>query len=186
MEFPFTIGATMYLPNNGTEQVRIVCPVCFGKLAITVVLGNGEEVGVPCESCGIGFNGPRGYIEEWVHEPRVAPFVIAELESYRGGDEPEWYLRSIDGSAAYWKDLSATEAEAMVVATARADAQHERNMETRQHKKRSVKREGWTVRYHREQIESLERQLAWHRAKVQSKTKGMVAQWNRFASLASS
>ncbi len=171
MEFPFTIGATMYLPGCGSEQVRVVCPVCFGKLGITVVLGDGEEVGVICDACGLGFNGPRGYIEEWVQQPKVTPFVIAGIEAYRGGDKPEWTLRSTDETTAYFHELHATEAEALVVATARAKDAHERNMQSRQHKKRDVKRATWTVRYHREQIADLERQLAWHRAKVLAKDK---------------
>jgi hypothetical protein len=160
---PFTIGATMYAPGSGTEQVQIVCPVCNGDRRITVILGDGEHVSVSCDGCGLGFNGPRGYIDEWEHHPKVTPFVIAAVESFRDG---EWRLKSEDNYTADLKDLYATEAEAKTEADRRAAAAMEHNMASRNRKRKGVQNVGWTVQYHRKKITDLEKELAWHRAKV--------------------
>ncbi len=167
---PFTIGETWWFPATSSRQVAIPCPVCAGQLFVTMILGDGEHVILPCEGCGIGFNGPRGVIEEWVNTPQIERFVIAEIVRFDGsGDDAHaWTVRSEAGQTCYFNALVATEAEAHRIAEANALAIEERNMETRQ-RKRKDERGGWNVRYHRGQIADPERQLAWHRAKVKSK-----------------
>lgn len=166
---PFAIGQTLWMPVGEAEKNRQSCPVCAGQLAVVVILGSGEHVGVPCDACGHGFDGPRGYIEEYEQHPRAAKFVIASIESFHNG---VWCLRSETGAWHELNDLYATEAEALDVAVKRAAEQHERNMQSRQHKRQSAQRHGWSIQYHRSCIKDLERQLDWHRAHVLSKQKG--------------
>lgn len=175
LTLPFSIGDTLWSPAHTPRQVTIQCPVCAGSRHITVIIGNGEIYETPCEGCGIGFNGPRGVIEEYDFTPSVTPFTIDALESMepaRGEESARWRLRANDGSSAYLHDLYPSEEAAHAVATANALAQFERNMATRQRKKASAtKQSGWTIRYHLEQIKDLERQIAWHQSRASKVTR---------------
>ena len=165
LEMPFEIGQQMWEALYPPTRVRVPCPVCFGQLAVTVVLGDGEHVGVPCEACGIGYDGPRGYIEEWRYEAAARPFVIAGVESMRRDD---WVVKNDDGWSINYANLFATEHEALASARAQVESLMERQCDTRRHKRQEVKRALWSVRYHREQIQDLNRKIAWHRSKVES------------------
>lgn len=167
LTMPFAIGQQMWEPVYPPQRVRVPCPVCFGKLAVVVELGNGERVGVPCEGCGIGFVGPRGFVEEWRYEASARPFVIASVESMSSRSESDWVVRSEDGTTYNFANLCATEAEAIGKAREAAEREMERQCDTRQHKRGAeLKRAPWSVRYHRKEIANLERKLAWHKAKI--------------------
>ena len=168
LSLPFMFGVTYWLPVGDPQKVTRPCPVCAGDRAITVILGTGERIGVPCEACGNDYDGPHGVIEEWEHKPGAVPFVPATVESLY---DHRWSLRSTDGAVADWDELRATEAEALAEATKRAAAAHEHNMAMSQHKKANAKEHGWSIRYHRECIARLEREIGWHREKIEAKPK---------------
>ena len=167
MEQPFEIGQTFWRPLTNAEQVQIPCPVCAGHCRVKITLGSGEELWMPCDACGFGYEGPRGFIQEYTHEPQVERFVIASIQSFTAPDE--WYLRSETGVTTYWKNLYPTEAEALVVAQQSQIDQIEHNLQARRRKKTDTSKHAWHVRYHREQIKKLERDLAYHRAQIAAK-----------------
>lgn len=163
IEAPFEVGQRWWAPKVYPTQVVLPCPVCFGQLAVTVVLGDGEEIGVPCEACGRGFDGPRGTIVEYDHAPAVDEFIIAGVKSMHGG---RWWLVSTAGAEANFEDLRASESEAMVESARRCAENHERNMQSRQHKRRATANATWSIQYHRKCISDLERQIAWHQGRL--------------------
>ena len=163
MELPFTVGEERWLPGSCPEKVTVPCPVCSGNMTILVTLGSGERLVLPCEGCSLGYDGSRGYTTEWSYEPRVESFVIQEP---CGLYNEEWTVRSTTGAEAKLKDLYLTETAALVAATEHCRLQLERNMETRQRKRKGSKSAGWTIRYHREMIADLERQISWHKGKL--------------------
>ena len=160
---PFAIGQTLWTARTSPQQATIACPVCFGKRVIRVELGNGELVPINCDGCGLGYEGPRGIITEYDHSPAADPFTIAEVVAFQNN---EWTFKSDDGKTAYNTGLYLTKSEALAESQKRCDEFHERNIMTRGGKRAGVKKAGWTVRYHRREIANLERDLAWHRAKV--------------------
>jgi hypothetical protein len=173
MNMPFAIGDETWLPAPASQQVRVECPACRGTRVITFLYGGNvdpERVNMPCEACGLGFDGPRGYIEEWVSQPGATKYVIAEVMGMRSRDgETEWEVRSTEGRTAYFKDLCATEAEALAKSSEMCNEQEERNMLTRQRHKAGVKKHSWSALYHKQQIKDLERQIAWHRSRIGAK-----------------
>jgi hypothetical protein len=166
LTMPFAIGDVMWLPAHYPTKVTVTCPVCFGNLAVVVTLGDGEQVAVPCDACGLGFNGPRGTIEEYQYAPKAIRFEIARVKSMR---DDEWYVESVDGGEADFARLVSDEAEALAVSAKNCADQQESNMRTLQRHRNGVQRLTWSVRYHNEKIADLERQIAWHRAKVQKR-----------------
>ncbi len=165
LAMPFAIGQQMWEPIYPPTQVKTKCPVCFGSLAVVVILGNGERVGVPCEACGISYDGPRGYIEEWEYQIGARPFVIASVQSMNGGD---WVVVNDVGWTYSYANLCATEEDAIQRSREHIESLMERQAEGRRHRRASVKKAAWSIRYHRKQIADLERRLLWHRSKVES------------------
>lgn len=163
LSMPFQIGQSWWLPKQSAERLLVACPVCAGNRVFTVVLGTGEQLSLPCDSCGIGYEGPRGVVTEWDWTPGAEPFVIARVDSMHND---RWWLESETGARAEFTDLCATEAEALNVSRQKCEAQHEHNMQSRQRKRKGTKKAAWTVRYHREQIADLQRQIAWHQSRI--------------------
>ena len=162
LELPFQIGQTLWMARTYPEKVTVPCPVCQGTMAVVVLCGD-ERFAVPCEGCGLGFNGPQGTITEYDHSPAAVAFTIAEVTSMHQG---RWSLCSSTGDHAQFDDLYATEAEAMAASVVTCAENHERNMQTRQYRRKNAKQATWSVRYHRDQIKELERQIAWHQSRL--------------------
>ncbi len=164
LELPFQIGAAMWLPVTTGKRVEIVCPVCAGHRAITVTLGDSEQVRVTCEACALGCDGPRGYVAEHRYEPGATKVTILAVESMRDG---KWRVSTDDGTSHDFDQLRTTESDALAVSAERCAECWERVMESHC-RKREVGNVGWTVRYHRQQIAELKKKMAWHEAKVQA------------------
>lgn len=160
---PFQIGDVKWLPVHQPTQVTLPCPVCAGARAVTVVLGDGERVGVLCEACGKGFDGPRGIIQEWEYAPAAARFEIARVRSMH---DDRWSVESTTGGYADFNELVDTESEALAISTRKCAEQFESNMRSRQRKRKDVANATWSIRYHREQIADLQRQIRWHESRL--------------------
>ena len=78
-------------------------------------------------------------------------------------------MAATDGSEHYFHDLCPTEAEALAVSEQKCAEFHESNMQSTMHRRRSAKSLTHSVNSHRKQIADLERQIAWHRAKIEAK-----------------
>lgn len=165
LETPFAIGQQMWMAVGNSEQTQHPCPICNGNLGVTIILGTGEHLGVLCDGCGLGFDGPRGFIKEWEQHPRAVSFVIGSVKGFRDG---EWEVLSTEGGWAYFKDLFVTEAEALGAAVINAEKQHESNMQSRQRIKKSAQHLTWSARYHRDCIKDLQRQIDWHTSRLSS------------------
>lgn len=58
------VGDSVWYAKCGLEQVKRICPTCFGKLEVKLILGNGDGVILPCDGCGHGCDAPTGHIGE--------------------------------------------------------------------------------------------------------------------------
>lgn len=168
IECPIDIGGTYWVAASTPHQVSVPCPVCAGQRWFTVILGSGETLQVECDGCGHGYDGPRGFIQQYQHEPAVKQVVVDRVASMPGSGREEWSFYTLGKGYYDQRELFTTEADAMAHATVKAAAQHELNMESYQRKKKKTQRAGWSVRYHREQIADMQRRIAWHESKIQS------------------
>lgn len=153
IELPFEIGTTFWLADAGPRAVMVPCPVCAGKREVTLILGDGEHVRVPCEACGWGYDGPRGVIQEYDHTPTAKPFTVARLVSmYWDGD---YIIADELDNTTNFSYCYATEAEALAEAERRAEKAREEQYDRRQRQRRADgSRYAWSVRYHRERIQN--------------------------------
>ena len=54
------VGDKVWVARYDMRKVKKTCPVCFGKLEVTLIFGNGEKVKLPCDYCRHGIE-PLGY-----------------------------------------------------------------------------------------------------------------------------
>ena len=164
MKTPFEIGRTYYLPLTHPEQIQVTCPVCYGKKKVVIILGNDERVEVECDGCGLGYEGPRGFVHDYSYEARVTPFTIDSVVSMHGDS---WYVRSTTGEQANWGQLCETDEQAMECSRQQMQSFVDENMRrSATSKKQKLREKTWSVRYHEDCIREVEKKIAWHRQKV--------------------
>ncbi len=162
------IGNTVWLAICGTENITITCPCCYGRKKVKVILGNGEIVEVPCESCGLGYSGPQGTINEYKWVARVEQSIISEISGrdtiegfkidsiYCGYSENKNYFSDTT-------DIFNTKEEAEQRCLEKI-AEHDKEVEQRLKwsKERATKSYAWHVRSHLKEARECERRLKWH------------------------
>jgi hypothetical protein len=157
------VGDSAWFPRVGTEQVKRTCIVCFGKLAVVVVLGDGSEVQTPCDYCGKGFGGPKGWTIEYeaVHFAELVTVTKVIAEDAATGRTVEYettpYTHAKPG------DLFATEAECAAV-VARLVAAHADYEDKNRKPKRmaAAAKHTWNVGYHMRQATEMRRSIVYH------------------------
>jgi hypothetical protein len=167
-EPPVTLGQTVFIAwAHAYAQTHVVCPICAGNKSVVLILGSGEHVDVACQGCEHGYEGPRGTVVQYTADSGVRSGAVTGL-SYERDD---WHIVVGHDHVTVSDDVLFLWAEAAearrVVLHAAAEAQAQRNFESQFKTKR--KDHGWTVRYHRERIADLRRQLAWHEGKLAAK-----------------
>lgn len=107
---PYTFGQTVWLSIvSQWDRIKVPCPVCYGKLRVTVLLGNGEAVEVECDYCGKGYAGPTGTAFENKATGRVVQATVTGMANERG----EWRVTTTpDGYADSQRFETQAEAEA--------------------------------------------------------------------------
>jgi len=154
-----------YAESSSYCAVDVPCDICFGKLSVVLILGNGEETDIECEACGKGFQGPTGVrrtheVRSSVTEGAITGFT---KRSFEGG----WRFE-VDGSSR--DHVFATQEEA----EAKRSEMHERDTGARarmdeENLSGKKKNHAWSASYHRKHLEEAERKVAWHRAKLSKK-----------------
>ena len=165
IDAPVQIGQVVYRARAWSYgDKRVPCPVCFGQMFVTLILGNGEHVKVECDGCGLGFNGPQGFVNAPCPGSSVTPLSVAGfVQDGRG-----WEIIDTNNSRHRWgEEAFATEAEAearraALFAEALRDAAEAGERQAR-HKRKGLT---WKVRYHRDCIKRAERELAYHSRKL--------------------
>lgn len=160
----YNINDKVWIAQSGQKQVRHDCPVCYGQLFVTLVLGNGDEIKTPCDYCGKGYEGPKGYVleYEWVAEPRQV--VITGKTKRENDGKTEYDFQSYD---AYFHEAYDTKEEAEAK-TLQNIKDHEedlrKNIEWR--KSHNHKSYSWHVGYALKEVKEAKRKLDWHNKRV--------------------
>lgn len=163
----YSIGDTVWLAKCQHEQIKVQCPTCFGKLKVTLILGNGEHVILPCEGCEIGYDGPKGYVTEYdyVVEPEFVHISGIEIQVNADGEK----ARYRNGPYVYDEtDLFSTKEEAFF-----RGKEQKRQLDEIQRKradwlKKDVhKNFSWNANYHMRQAKEHLRQAEYHKEKAQ-------------------
>jgi len=73
------VGDKIWVMDVGRKETKKTCPVCFGNLNVTVILGDDTEVVCKCQYCVQGFGEPRGYVTEYIWKEAAKQEVITNV-----------------------------------------------------------------------------------------------------------
>jgi hypothetical protein len=165
----FNIGDRVWVAAYGNVAARITCPVCYGNRAVTLILGNGDEVRLPCGHCSPGYESPRGYVTEYRAEARAYERVIDSVTVSTGAVEYGAENYSFPEARAF-----ATEAEALAAAEQIAAEAQQANERRADFGKEDAKRSfAWNAGYHLRESKRLREKADYHdRMAVLCKRKG--------------
>lgn len=76
MTAEFNVGESGWVPVCRLEERTIPCPICFEKREVVLILGNGDQVTMPCGYCGKGWNDPCGVVVEHLFRVDADPFTV--------------------------------------------------------------------------------------------------------------
>ena len=148
-ESKYHVGDYVWASSYSRRAQQVQCPTCFGKREVTLILGDGTHVALPCAGCGHGFNEPRGTITAHVLMPRADGMPIASIRTEEGpkGTVVEYHS---PGCRVYAEDdIYLTLEEALLAAEAiAAKAQTEEDTKAAHIKERREKSFAWNATYH--------------------------------------
>ena len=157
----FQIGDTVWCASASAHgQREVPCPVCFGKLEVQLILGNGETQGIACNACERGYGGPTGVFHERQAHSWVKSGLVTGMSMRDGKMRYE-----VEGWGS--EDIFATEAEAearRLVLHAKAEKESaaiDEHILSRQKKSLT-----WSVSYHQSCIRDQEKKIAYHYEKL--------------------
>jgi len=164
----YNVGDSVWVASFELREEQIPCPVCFGTLRVTLILGNGESLTLPCDYCGkSGYEGPRGYVTEYRREPRCKSATISAREIRENGVETEIHYSSPDSHSYRPADVFETQAEAIADAQRRADEMAKEEETRAYHIKKNVNQTySWNAGYHLREAKRLKEQIAYHERKA--------------------
>lgn len=163
---PFAFGQVVYVVEGSAHgQVDVPCPICFGQLYVTLILGNGEQQKVECEACGKGCSGPTGVVSAWKPWSKVVAATVTGL-NHEGG---KWRV-SVSGIHSSSEHIFADEktAEAFRESYHKELEDYARRMDE-QNMMRHKKQHTWSASYHREHIRRLRQEMEYHEKKLLQK-----------------
>lgn len=154
---PFAIGEKLWHAAPDPDARWEVCDTCFGKLKITMILGNGEEHTLDCAACTIGYGQPSGRIQ--THRIRYTPKEFVPTKVSMSGNEFH-YSRDESGQFAYASTLTREKSECQVMCdelnAKHAAEEHGRVVHNRKSKRRDM---AWSVGYWRGQLRKAEAEV---------------------------
>lgn len=144
----FKVGDTVWIAKCGLESVRKICPTCFGKMEVTLILGNGDSVVLPCKGCAHGIASPTGYISEYEYVVEPECMVISGMTIEINHDKEN--VRYLNGYRIYdERDLYATEEEARIEAEKKKVLLEKEQVTRAEYIKKDVQKSfSWNAHYH--------------------------------------
>jgi len=81
MKMAYKVGDEVWFARCGNEHIQETCPVCYGKLEVTLILGNEDKIKLPCDYCRRGIGGPTGVINEYDYVSKPEQIRISQVDS---------------------------------------------------------------------------------------------------------
>ena len=162
----YNVGDSVWFAHYDMMQVEKPCPVCFGEKKVTLILGNGDIVSLPCDYCGKGFDDPRGYIKEYEYISRTEHTIITKVQSETNttGEERKYCF---GGRYADIQDLFDTEEEALIRCAEKVEQQKvEESTSAYRLKANHLKSYSWNAGYHLRQASDHRKRAEYHDQKA--------------------
>lgn len=176
MKPKYNIGDTVWFAHRKIVTDRVICPECFGKKILTVILGDNSKVEIDCMGCASRLENPRGYCEYYKQEITVKQIAISGFEC--NGIKTRYRFDScyiVDE-----EDVFDTKEATEVRAKELAEQHNKEELDRIYRKEKNHKNWAWHVYYYRNQIRSALKDIEYaekclHIAKQKSKQEGKEA-----------
>ena len=162
----YKIGDKVWAAFAERRDVTETCPVCFGKLKVTLVLGDGSAVELPCDYCGKGFGYPIGAVQEIRYCSGAELRTIDRVSIEFTGSRQEVSYRS-GNNVLYPEKVFDTEKEALACCEKIAEALNKEQKESAAYIKNDIKKSfSWNAGYHLREAKRHEADAARHRERA--------------------
>jgi len=158
------VGDKIWWARCGVELVQEKCTVCYGNREVTLILGNGERVTLPCEYCACGYEAPKGYTTryKYIAEPQYVAITGVRVNQTCKGDEREYTVGHYNLSEDVMFDTQKEATEKCAEIAVAHDKEEQRRAGCT--KANKTKHFSWSAGYHRKNIKDLQRQIQYHEA----------------------
>ena len=151
----YKIGQPVWVARTTRVANKVLCPVCFGKKVVVLILGDDSQVELECDNCSKGFMPPTGHVDgDWQWKARVDEAgVITGVRVDTSKDKTEvlyWFNQGGGCTVGHnEEDLGVTYEETLSIALEHAiKRQTEENRKAREEKEKPHKSYSWHVGYH--------------------------------------
>lgn len=158
----YSIGDKVWYAQRKCVEKRELCPDCFGKLALTVIKGDGAQVSIACAGCTRGYDEPTGYI---AYHAQVVEVIEVEIEKVELSKTEVTY----GFHGCYHADQDCmfdTKPEAEARALVLAEEHNQEELARIYRKEKYNHTWAWNAHYHRDCIKRAEQDLKYHTAKL--------------------
>lgn len=163
----FEIGDEVWLASFDSVEKTKPCPDCCGEKHLTVILGDKSQVEIPCATCSAGYEPSVGYVVYREYTPQTELIKICGIETKieREGLKTQYYFEScrfVDS------DFVFSRREEALVKAEKLKEKHNQEEQDRFKRKESTNHTwAWNVTYHRRCIKRAEKDLEYHKSKLQ-------------------
>ena len=167
------IGDKVWYAKSGSEEKSVLCPECFGKKYLKVILGDDSELLIHCVSCSYR---PEysyeeistGYVKYYAWSAKPIQLEITGMDI----DGLKVEYKSATGHGSYYRlnedEIFDTEEEAKLRANQLSAEHNQDELDKINRKEKNNRTWAWNVHYHRNCIKRAERDLAYHQSKFLS------------------
>lgn len=158
----YNIGDTAYWVESSTHyNKKVPCPMCFGKRFVTLILGDESQTQIECGFCSHGIDRPSGLANSW------EPSAIIHAGTITGISTRDGTRYEIGGRNLFAHELYTNEADAKLVQEVKLkEVQEQAEHCFRESFVNAKKKQIWSAGYHRSCIKSAERNIEWHRLRL--------------------
>jgi hypothetical protein len=164
----YNIGEKVWYAGMSNKKEFVVCPECFGKKFVTVILGDDSRVTIDCAGCSSGFDPPRGSIYYYKWSVNVEQIIIegVEINKNKNKEEVRYRYNScyIADSNKVFSDKKQAEEKAMEL----IEEHNQDELKKINSKEKSNRSWAWNAHYHRNCIRNCEKDLMYHKEKLNS------------------
>lgn len=172
----YNVGDKVWWAKYQRQTVRKTCPICDGKLRVTVILGNGDHIETDCTYCERGFE-KYGWVEEYEYVSAVEQVQIThkEIDEGENGRIVEYrygsYCLTLD-NAFDTKEEAEEKLKEIIAKTEKEDLEHSEYTKN-QNPRRYSRDVGYYQREKREALKKIERcdkKIAYFKGKIKIKS----------------
>jgi hypothetical protein len=165
MEKEYNIGDKIWWAKYEQIEVKKTCPVCFGKLWVTVILGDDSKVETQCSACERGFQ-QYGYVNEYEYVSAVKEVTIdrKEVNETDSGRNVEYRYQHycLDKTNSFSTKEEAEKRLAEMI----LEKQKEDLARMEHHKNNILHKFSWHVSYYQKQQREALKQIEWADKKI--------------------